>query len=174
MAAAASACQLGLLHMKPLQLWLQDRVPPRAWRGDEAPCHNAFISLMSWFGTAMYKQGTAMGRVVRRIVVTMDASLSGWGALCDGRPAFGVWASDQKRWHINCFEMESVHLALQNFLPFVKDHHVLIRKDNMAVVAYINLQGGMRSCILQGLSRRLLLWADRVLLSIREVHVLAV
>lgn len=174
MAAAASVCRLGLLHMRPLQHWLQGRVQPRAWRaGTERLIitRSCLETLAPWFGTTIFEQGAAMGRVVRRVVVTTDASLSGWGALCDGRPAFGTWAGDQTRWHINCLEMEAVHLALQSFLPFVKDRHVLIRTDNTAVVAYINRQGGLRSRSLQGLARQLLLWTDRVLLSIRAVHV---
>ncbi len=52
-------------------------------------------ALTSWFGTSMYEQGAAMGREVRWIAGTMDMSLSGWGALCNGKPAFGMWARDQ-------------------------------------------------------------------------------
>ncbi|KAL0185623.1 hypothetical protein M9458_017293, partial [Cirrhinus mrigala] len=100
-----------------------------------------------WFGTAMYEQGTAMGRVVRRTVVTTDASLSGWGPLCDGRPAFGVWARDQKLWHINCLEMESVRLALPNFLLFERPPCFYLSGQHGGG------QGGVRSCALQGLAR---------------------
>ncbi|KAL0168850.1 hypothetical protein M9458_037072, partial [Cirrhinus mrigala] len=97
-------------------------------RREEAPCYNAFVPCGT--GALVRHSYVRAGRMV----VTTDASL----------PAFGVWARDQKHWHINCLEMEAVRLALQNFLPFVKDQHVLIRTDNTAVVAYINRQGGTR------------------------------
>lgn len=40
--------------------------------------------LTTLFNRTMYKQGVSMGRVVRRIIVTTDASLVGWEALLPG------------------------------------------------------------------------------------------
>lgn len=34
---------------------------------------------------------------------------------------------------------------LQHFLPFLEGHHVLVRPDNITVVAYLNKEGGLRS-----------------------------
>lgn len=53
--------------------------------------------------------------------------------------------------------MEAVHLTLQEFIPFVRNHHALIQTNNTAVVAYINRQGGVNSRALQSLAGRLLL-----------------
>lgn len=100
MAAAANICQMGLLHMRPLQLWLQTRVPELPWKAGMnclVITHSCLETLAPWFNAAMYKQGMAMGRVTRRIVVTTDTSLTGWAALCDGRPASGAWTSEQQR-----------------------------------------------------------------------------
>lgn len=91
-------------------------------------------TLAPWFNTAMYERGVSMDRVISRKVVTMDASLTGWGALCDGRSACGTWTSTQKKWHINCLELKAVFLALQHFLPMIKIRHVLIRTDNTTMV----------------------------------------
>lgn len=70
------------------------------------PCHNTFMSqdsnALDWHS---YIQGTAMGRVVRRIVVTTNESMSGWGPLCDSRPVFSMRVRDQKPWHINFLEI---------------------------------------------------------------------
>lgn len=171
---AAPVCRLGLLHMRLLQLWLKSRVPHRAWREGRlriVVTRGCARTLIPWFNTTMFEQGVQMGRVVSRKVVTTDVSLTGWGALCDGEPAFGTWMDAQALWHINCLELEAVSLALQSFLPLVEDRHVLVRTDNMTVVSYINHQGGIHSRPLQRLAERLLLWADRHLLSIRAVHV---
>ncbi|KAL0146452.1 hypothetical protein M9458_058244, partial [Cirrhinus mrigala] len=174
MAAAAVVCQLGLLHMRPLQLWLKSRVPSNAWKNGHLRVlvtRECMQTLAPWFNTRMFEQGVSMGRVVSRKIVTTDASLTGWGALCEGRPAYGTWTRAQAKWHINCLELKAVFLALQGFLPLIKDRHVLVRTDNTTVVSYINHQGGIRSRSLQRLAERFLLWADRNLLSIRAVHV---
>ncbi|XP_058624259.1 uncharacterized protein LOC131535672 [Onychostoma macrolepis] len=119
----------------------------------------------------LYHRGVRIGQVIRRKNVTTDASSTGWGAVCDGRPAFGTWSETEKSWHINCLELRAVHLALECFLPDILQRHVLIRTDSMTVVAFINHQGGVNSRPLLQLARDLLLWADRHLLSIRAVHV---
>ncbi|KAI2666671.1 Transposon Ty3-G Gag-Pol polyprotein [Labeo rohita] len=174
MAAAAVVCQLGLLHMRPLQLWLKSRVPSNAWKNGHLRVlvtRECMQTLAPWFNTRMFEQGVSMGRVVSRKTVTTDASLTGWGALCEGRPAYGTWTRAQAKWHINCLELKAVFLALQGFLPLIKDRHVLVRTDNTTVVSYINHQEGIRSRSLQRLAERFLLWADRNLLSIQAVHV---
>ncbi|KAL0152056.1 hypothetical protein M9458_052640, partial [Cirrhinus mrigala] len=66
--------------------------------------------------------------VSRRIIVTTDASKTGWGATCNGQAASGVWTGPRLFWHINCLELLAVLLALR-------------RSDNTATVAYINHQG---------------------------------
>ncbi len=63
----------------------------------------------------------------------------------------------------------SVHLnKLQRLL---EQRHVLIRTDNMSVVSYMNHQGGTRSKPLYEQAADLLLWADRIFLSIRAAHI---
>ncbi len=119
----------------------------------------------------LYRRGVHIGQVIRRKNVTTDASSTGWGDICDGRPAFGTCSETEKSWHINCLELRAVHLALECFLPDILHHHVLTRTDSMTVVAFINHQGVVNSRPLLQLARELLLWADRHLLSIRAVHV---
>ncbi len=174
MAAASTVCNLGLLHMRPLQLWLKSRVPQNACRTGTLRIkvtRNCLHMLTPWHNMTLYRQGVCIGQVIRRKNVTTDASSTGWGAVCDGRPAFGTWSEMEKSWHINCLELRAVHLALECFLPDILHRHVLIRADSMTVVAFINHQGCVNSQPLLRLARDLLLWADRHLLSIRAVHV---
>ncbi|KAL0157267.1 hypothetical protein M9458_048513, partial [Cirrhinus mrigala] len=96
--------------------------------------------------------------VSRRIIVTTDASKTGWGATCNGQAASGVWTGPRLFWHINCLELLAVLLALR-------------RSDNTATVAYINHQGSVRSFRMSQLARRLLLWSQHRLKSLRATHI---
>lgn len=77
--------------------------------------------------------------------------------------AYSTWTSAQSKWHINFLELRAVSLALQHFLPFLKDQHVLIQLDNRAAVSYINHQGGIRSRRLPMLARLLFLWPPQTI-----------
>lgn len=100
-----------------------------------------------------------MGLVWRRKVISTDASNTGCGALCEGRPTYGSCSSTEKRLHINCLEIMAVYLGLKPFLPHLIGHQVLVQSDNMAVVSYINHHGGLRSSLYR-LDERLHLWAQ--------------
>ncbi|KAI2649329.1 ORF V: Enzymatic polyprotein [Labeo rohita] len=148
MAAAAAVTPLGLLHMRPLQRWLHDRVPRWAWHrgtlriGVSPQCRRLFSP---WSDPAFLQAGVPLGQVSRHLVVYTDASSTGWGAVCNGQAASGSWTGPRLQWHINCLELLAVLLALRRFRPTLRHKHVLVRTDSTATVAYINRQGGLRS-----------------------------
>ena len=174
MAAASSVCHLGLLHMRPLQHWLKARVPPSAWYSGHrrvmvtSGCARA---LAPWRNPDLFSSGVPMGLVTQRVEVLTDASSTGWGAVCLGKPASGRWSEKQMEWHINRLELEAVSLALKTFRSQLEQRHVLIRTDNTSVVSYINRQGGVHSKALFRQAESLLLWADRFFLSVRAAHI---
>ncbi len=86
-----------------------------------------------------------LGASCHRRMLTTDASLTGWGAILEGRSSQGLWKDQHLSWHINRLEMLAVFLALKNFLADLRGHHVLVHSDNTSVVFYINHQGGFRS-----------------------------
>ncbi len=174
MASASAVCHLGLLHMRPLQLWLKSRVPWTAWTSGRlsiAVTCGCIEALAPWRNPDLFSRGVPLGLVASRVVVTTDASTLGWGAVCEGMPASGLWSEPQTRWHINRLELEAVFLALKEFRAQLERQHVLIRTDNTSVVSYINRQGGIRSRALCKQAAILLLWADSHLLSIRATHI---
>ncbi len=148
MATASPVLQLGLLRMRPLQCWLKPRVPHNAWHHGRLHIRvnqACVTALTPWKNPRWMEKGVAMGLVHTRKVVTTDASNTGWGALCEGKPTFGHWSKTESGFHINCLEMLAVCRACQFFLPDLIGRHVLIRSDNMSVVSYINHQGGVSS-----------------------------
>ncbi len=177
MASASAVCHLGLLHMRPLQLWLKSRVPWTAWTSGHlsiAVTCGCIEALAPWRNPDLFSRGVkkkTLGLVTSRVVVTTDASTLGWGAVCEGMPASGRWSEPQIRWHINRLELEAVFLALKEFRAQLERQHVLIRTDNTSVVSYINRQGGIRSKALCEQAAILLLWVDSRLLSIRATHI---
>ncbi len=174
MASAATVTPLRLLHMRPLQRWLHDRVPRWAW------CHGTYQvsvtpscrhTFSPWSDLAFLRAGVPLAQVSRHVVVSTDASTTGWGAMCNGHAAAGLWTGPQLQWHINCLELLAVWLALRRFKTLLHEKHVLVRTDNTATVVYINHQDGLRSRRMSQLARHLLLWSQKHLMSLRAVHV---
>ncbi len=171
MAVALQVLQLGLLHMRPIQFWLKQRVPSATW------CHGhhrvtvtrACVSALArWRDPFWLKQGVILDTVHRSKVVMTDASNKGWGALCEGKPTFGLWSEEEPGLHINCLEMLAVCHACQFFLPDIRGHHMLISSDSRSVVSYINHLVSKRRCML---ANDLLVWAQNNLRSLMATHV---
>ncbi|KAI2645907.1 Papilin [Labeo rohita] len=75
---------------------------------------------------------------------------------------------------LDCLELLAVFLALRWFHLMLRGEHVLVRMDNMATVAYINRQGGLRSRRMLQLTRHLLLWSLKWLKSLGAVRALRI
>ncbi|XP_073720453.1 uncharacterized protein [Misgurnus anguillicaudatus] len=173
MAAASNVIPLGLLHMRPLQWWLKTKgFSPRGnpFRLIKVT-RRCLRALDLWKRPWFLSQGLMLGAQYRRVTLTTDASLTGWGATMGSHLAHGLWGARQLSWHINCLEMMAVFYALRCFIPHLRGHHVLVRTDNTSVVAYINHQGGLRSRPLYKLARHILLWTQGKLLSLRAVYI---
>ncbi len=104
-------------------------------------------------------------------MLTTDASLTGWGAILEGRSSQGLWKDQHLSWHINRLEILAVFLALKNFLADLRGHHVLVHSDNTSMVSYLNDMGGLRSRPLCKLECRILLWSQGKLLSLRAAYI---
>ncbi len=138
MASVATVTPLGLLHIRPLQRWLHDWVPRWAWRHCmyrvlvTLSCHQTFSP---WSDLAFLRAGVPLVKVSRHVVVSTDASAMGWGAMCNGHAAAGLWTRPRLQWHINCLELLAVWLALRRFKSLLHDKHVLVLTDNTATIA---------------------------------------
>ncbi len=174
MAAASPVLQLGLLRMRPIQFWLKQRVPSAAWHHGRhhITVTRACVSALAHCRDPLWlTQGVLLDMAHRRKVITTDAFNGGWGALCKGKPTFGLWSEEESGLHINCLEMLAVCHACQLFLPDIRGHHVLVCSDRRSVVSYLNHQGGLISKCLCTLANNLLFWAQTNLRSLKATHV---
>ncbi len=173
MAAASTVIPLGLLHVRSFQLWLRARgFHPRANPQRQIRVTRQGLRTLSmWFRPRFLTLGPTLGPCCRRKMLTTDASLTGWGAVLDGRPAQGIRRGHLLEWHINCLEMMALFRALKYFLQQLRGYHVLVRVDNTAVVSYINHQGGLRLRRLNRLAQQVLLWAQDKFLSLRAIYI---
>ncbi len=85
--ADSAVLHLGLLHMCPLQLWLEYRVPWTAWT-------SGFLRIAAtsklWRNPDHFGRGVPLCSVAVRVMITTDASTHGWGVVCKGMPASGL------------------------------------------------------------------------------------
>ena len=79
------------------------------------------------------------------IIMTTDASLSGWGACLDGMTTGGRWNPDEATHDINYLEMLAVLFALHSFSGKVSAKHIKLMVDNNTAVATINQMGTCHS-----------------------------
>ncbi len=62
--------------------------------------------LLQWRDPAFLQIGVRMGAIHRRHMITTDASMTGWGAVFEGRPTSGEWTGEFLSWHKNCLDVE--------------------------------------------------------------------
>ncbi|XP_034723628.1 uncharacterized protein LOC117942325 [Etheostoma cragini] len=127
-------------------------------------------ALEYWGNPQTLSSGVPLGRVTSYVTVYMDASLTGWGGMCESQVVGGVWPPPPLP-HINCLELSTVLKVLKHFTPMVTGRHVVVRTDNITAAAFINRQGGIRSARLLEIARCLLLWAHSHLLSLKAVYI---
>ena len=71
-------------------------------------------------------------------VITSDASKKGYGAVCNGETASGIWSEEEKSFHINYLELLAAYFALKMFAFDQIGKHILLRLDNTTAVNIIN------------------------------------
>lgn len=174
LAAASAVVPLGLLSLRPLQIWMNGLHLDPKWH----KCRKVWVSkrclqaLRPWRRRSHLVKGVPLGMIPsRREVVVTDSSLGGWGAVWQNRAVRGLWGAQQRLEHINVLELRAVYLALRHFIPALRGKHVLIRTDNTSTVYQINHQGGTRSMSSLRVTQRLLTWAFPQLLSLRAMHI---
>lgn len=84
-----------------------------------------------------------------------DSSLTGWGAVSEGKKTSGSWSYLEKENHINFLELKAAFLGLQCFSKNLKNCEILLRIDNTTAISYINKCGGIQFPHLNSITREI-------------------
>lgn len=95
---------------------------------------------------SIYEQGVTIGKVIK---LSWRMHQAPAGEPFPMAEQLSVSGQTQRAWHIQCLEIRAVQLALECFYNQVCHQHVFVLSDNMAVVACINPQWGIKSHHLQ-------------------------
>ena len=132
------------LYMRPLQIHLLAHFRPYAHglyhRIPRAPHLEGVFRW--WSDLSNLERGVTFPTPQPDLVLTTDASLTGWGATLGPASLAHQWEPAVLQWHINALELLAVLRALRGFTQSVAGRAVLVRTDNTTVVAHINRQGG--------------------------------
>jgi hypothetical protein len=132
--------------MKKIPSWDSSTILPTSLQSDL----NWWIKYMKdWNGKMILDKSNL------QLILTTDASESGWGATFLNKRAAGFWSLKWKKKSSNQRELQAVLMALKTFASELKDSSVKVRSDNSTAVAQINLCSG-RSRGLNRILRKIL------------------
>ena len=148
------------LRMRPLQIHVLQAYRPHVdGLSKQIPVPEWVRPLLAqWMRRPFLAQGKHLRQRLPSMTVTTDASLLGWGAVCEGRMVSGDWSHLPYLPHINQLEFRAVMLACRHFRPLLTRQAILIQTDNITVAAYINKQGGTHSPSLNSLAAQFWNW----------------
>lgn len=95
-----------------------------------------------------------------KIVISSDASTSGWGAESNSIITRGFWNHDDKKCHINYLELLAAFFGLKCFASKFSNCEILMRIDNTTAISYINKAGGVKFPHLSELARKIWQWCE--------------
>ena len=101
-----------------------------------------FNDLTWWIEEAESHNGRPLQINTWDLSIESDASMTGWGAICQGRTTGGLWMPRERVYHINYLELKAAFLALKSFVKESSKISILLRLDNITAIAFINKMGG--------------------------------
>lgn len=116
-------------------------------------CQN---DLQRWVDQISTWNGRSIITPAPDLVITTDASLQGWGAVCQGVWTRGLWSQQESNTlHINALELKAALFAVRAFTAKERHLHVHLRMDNRTAVTCVLKMGGTRSSVLVEIAQEL-------------------
>ena len=92
------------------------------------------------------------------MIITTDASLSGWGAVCKDQRIGGRWNEQESCHDINYLELLAVSHSLKVFCKLSENINVQIKSDSTSAVAFIVKMGTIKSDLCNDLAKYIWEW----------------
>ena len=112
---------------------------------------------LKWWFTNVHTQYRHIDKGNPEICVITDASLLGWGAVCQNSKIGGRCTENERQKHINELELMAILFALKSFRMLITNKHVKFLTENTTAVFYITNMGGIQSITCDKISRDI--WA---------------
>lgn len=136
-----SATADALYHNRVHQSGLRDFKEKALKNGWDTPMmvsQKAREDIQWWIEHLKILNGKSLLAIQPQVIVTTDASNSGWGAVLDSSVVAGQWNREELQLHINHKEAKAVLLAVQSLREKLKGKRVLIKSDSTTVVWLVN------------------------------------
>jgi hypothetical protein len=114
----------------------------QSWQDKLTLDQGSIHDLQWWLGAVSSWNGCAIQRDPVDLQMETDASSWGWGAVCAGQEAQGVWNHSVSNKSSNYRELLTVLLAMISLSETIQGKILQILSDNVTTVCYINMQGG--------------------------------
>ena len=154
-----SALEYGPLHYREIE---KEKILALKTSKGEFDCKMLVTESMKidllWWISNLASQKRCIVHRNPQIVITSDASLSGWGEVNENEKFGGRWSESEAENHINVLEMMAVWLALRSVCREHRSKHVQIRCDNTCSVSYLNAMGGVKSDKCNNLAKQIWSW----------------
>jgi hypothetical protein len=111
--------------------------------------------LRRWISFLQVPPSTSLVQQEPTLVVTTDASGSGYGATLEDRELSGSWSQEQQLESMNYLELLAIYIAAQEWSDLLSGRVVLFRSDITTAIAYIFHISGTRSRRLCDLALRI-------------------
>lgn len=143
--AATPAVKFSMLHTRFLE---RDKISCLEGQNDMSKdliLSGEARSELIWWQSSIPTATNSISYSKHDIVVSSDASLSGWGGECNGVSTHGFWTVEERTSHINVLELWGAFYVIKSLAGDARSKHILLKTDNTTALAYINNQGGCRS-----------------------------
>ena len=131
---------------------------------------DAMEELSWWHENIRTWKATSVSQTTPTMVLTTDASKTGWGATLEGgATTHDFFNPDIQMRSSNYRELYAIFLAVSAFQNQIRGQHLLLRTDNITSMYYINGQGGPHKHLNK--VAKLIFWAvKQVNASLKALH----
>ena len=96
---------------------------------------------LMWWNTHLEASYKVIGHGEPTVVMSTDASSTGWGCVQNGTRTSGHWTEEEAKNLINYLELQAIYLALKSFSSIIDGQHVKLMVDNMTALSDVNHMG---------------------------------